>query len=266
MATTAARPKEKAKPARPADKPGKPQAAAKSGRPRPAHKPKHAARPPAKSGKKTSASGTALARRSSYSPIVSAVARRALSAGTERVSEAALRGAQAGEQALHLARQKAIEVTSTSVAVKARQRPPIQAAVDVAVPSAVAWKEWMHLQWLPDGGNRVIDVERDDDELTGRLQAGGDSEAWQAQILDEREEESFAWWSVQGSDCAGLITFHALSERLTRIELNLDVHAVSIAQAMALASRLADRRVMADLRRFKARLELINPDLYADLA
>jgi uncharacterized membrane protein len=243
MATTAARPKQKTKPARTADKPRKARAAAKSGR------------------------GTALARRPSHTPIVSTVARRALSAGTARVSEAAQRGAQAGEQALHLARQKAIEITSTSVAVKATQRPPIQAAIDVAVPSAVAWKEWMRLQWLPDGGHRVIDLERDgDDALTGRLQAGSDSEDWRAQILDEREEESFAWWSVQGSDCAGLITFHALSERLTRIELNLDVRAVSIAQAMVLASRLADRRVMADLRRFKARLELINPDAYADRA
>ncbi|MGB9183480.1 MAG: hypothetical protein WCB67_05395 [Solirubrobacteraceae bacterium] len=262
MATTAARPKQKTKSAQ-ADEVGKPRAAAKSDRPRSADKRKQGASP-SKSGKKASA-GTAIARRSSPSPIVSAVARRALSAGTGRVSEAAQRGAQAGELALHLARQKAIEVTSTSVKVKTTQRPPIQAAIDVAVPIAVAWEEWMRLEWLPDGASRVIDIERDgDDELTGRLQSG-DREDWRAQILDEREEDSFAWESVEGSDCAGLISFHALSERLTRIELNLDVRAVTIAQAMALASRLADRRVMADLRRFKARLELINPDVYADL-
>ncbi len=268
MATTAARPtKKKTKSAQTADQVNQPRSATKPGRPGKGQKPKNAVGARATAGKPTSAIGTAVARRSSPGPIVSTVARRALSAGTERVSQAAQRGAQAGELALHLARQKAIEFTSTSVEVKTTQRPPIQAAVDVAVPSPVAWGEWMRLEWLPDGGNRVIDIERDDaGELTGRLQ-GGDSEAWRAKILDEREDESFAWESVEGrSDCAGLITFHALSERLTRIELNLDVRAVSITQAMALASRLADRRVMADLRRFKARLELINPDVYADFA
>jgi uncharacterized membrane protein len=273
MATTAARPKQKTKSARAADRAQKPRAAAKPVRPRAVPKPKNAAAAPSKSGKKTSAGSAALARRASpglarrSSPtIVSLVARRALSAGTGRVSEAAQRGAHAGELALQVARQKAIEVTSTSVKVTATQRPPIQAAVDVAVPSAVAWAEWMRLEWLPDGGSRVVDVERDgDSELTGRLQGLGDGHGWRAQILDEREDESFAWLSVEGGDSAGLITFHALSERLTRIELNLDIRAVNIAQAMALASRLADRRVIADLRRFKARLELINPDLYADL-
>ncbi|MGH2867064.1 MAG: hypothetical protein ACRDNK_05770 [Solirubrobacteraceae bacterium] len=265
MATTAARPtQQKTKSAPAADKVKPPQSAGKSGRPRKPDKPNSGDGAPSKPGKSTRAMGTAVARRSSPSPIASTVARHALSVSTGRVSEAAQRGAQAGELALQLARQKAIEVTSTSVKVKTTQRPPIQAAVDVAVPSAVAFGEWMHLEWLPDGGNRVLDVEREGDrELTGRLQ-GGEGEGWRAEILDEREEESFAWESVQGSDCAGLITFHALSERLTRIELSLDVRPVSMAQAMALASRLADRRVMADLRRFKARLELINPDLYAD--
>lgn len=175
----------------------------------------------------------------------------------------ARRSVHGGAMAVRMINEKAIERSSTSVEAAAGQRPPIQAAVDVAVPSAVAWREWMRLEWLPEGVDRVSGIERTaDDELSGCLD--GDDTDWMAQILDEREEESFAWESQEGSDCAGLITFHALSERLTRIELSLDVRPLSLAQAVAVTARRADRRAAADLRRFKARLEQINPDLYED--
>jgi uncharacterized membrane protein len=85
---------------------------------------------------------------------------------------------------------------------------------------------------------------------------------WEAEIKDEREDESFAWLSVEGTDVAGLATFHQLSERLTRIELDLDVVPTNPSEAMMLALHLAHRRAEADLRRFKAHVEFINPDVY----
>jgi uncharacterized membrane protein len=107
-----------------------------------------------------------------------------------------------------------------------------------------------------------VDVERDGDLLIGRL-AGARPRDWAAEILDERPCESFAWRSVEGSDCAGLITFHKLSERLTRVEADLDVVPMGAAQTLAFASHLAHRRAEAELRRFKARLEFVSPDVYA---
>jgi uncharacterized membrane protein len=193
------------------------------------------------------------------------IAGRAPSSGTGNVSSLSREGLERAAMVVQQVRRKATELTSTSVGADATGRPPIQAAVDAAVPSRVAWQEWISLEWLPEGVNRVLDVERDGDgELTGRLR-GQDDHDWAAKILDEREEESFAWESTRGSDCAGLITFHSLGERLTRIELSLDIRPVSMAQAAALSARMADRRAAADLRRFKARLELINPDSYEGL-
>jgi uncharacterized membrane protein len=188
------------------------------------------------------------------------VARRTVTSGVGNVSESLERAATV----VGRVRRKAIEAASTSVEANTTRRPPIQAAVDAAVPNHVAWQEWIRLQWLPEGVDAVVGVERDaGDKLTGRLR-GRDGHKWAARVLDERDEESFAWESTRGSDCAGLVTFHALGERLTRIELSLDVRPVNAAQAAALSTRLADRRAAADLRRFKARLELINPDAYDD--
>lgn len=161
--------------------------------------------------------------------------------------------------------ERAAEGTGEAIAqtrVKlTRRRLPIQRSVDIAVPLRLAWEEWAALEFLPEGAHTVSEIERDGGELTGRT-SGPRQRDWSAEILDERPEQSFAWQSQEGSDCAGLITFHRLSERLTRVELNLDVVPSSPAEAAALATRLADRRTETELRRWKARLELISPDLY----
>jgi uncharacterized membrane protein len=144
------------------------------------------------------------------------------------------------------------------------QRMPIQQSIDVAVPPAVAWEQWMEFTYFPEGSRRVVDVERDDDVLEGHLD-GLTSREWEAEIIDERECESFAWRSIKGSDSAGLVTFHELAERLTRIELNLDVRPTDLGEAAGLALRLADHRVRSELRRFKAHAELLSPDIYDEL-
>lgn len=150
-----------------------------------------------------------------------------------------------------------------SVMDRARQLP-IQRYVDVAVPLEVAWDQWMKFDYFPEGAHRVEDVEREGDHLVGQV-ASPAADDWEAEIIEERPEESFAWQSIDGSDCAGLVTFHRLSDRLTRIELNLDVRPTGLAEALALSLHLADRRAEADLRRFKAHAELLNPDTYQDI-
>jgi uncharacterized membrane protein len=142
-----------------------------------------------------------------------------------------------------------------------RPKLPIQVAVDVAVPLDFAWSEWMALRFLPEGLGRVVDIERAGGELSGRID-GDSHEAWSATVLDERDRESFAWRSTEGSDCAGLVTFHSLSERLTRLELMLDVLPQGVSESALLLAHVADRRARNELRRFKADLELVSPDVY----
>jgi uncharacterized membrane protein len=178
--------------------------------------------------------------------------RRALDSGAELLREAADRAADRASDVAH----RALETTWN-------RRLPIQVSIDVAVPVSFAWEEWLSFEWLCEGVDTVQDVERDGDMLYGRI-AGPRARDWDAEILDERPCESFAWRSVEGSDCAGLITFHELSERLTRIEIDLDVLPTGPGQALAFASHLAHRRAESELRRFKAHLEFINPDVYAE--
>jgi len=179
------------------------------------------------------------------------------------VSKAASGTLEAGAGLIRKAADRAAATGHETAEKTADKRLPIQRSVDVAVPIRVAWDEWMAFESIPEGVHTVVEIERDGDELLGRTSGPRPTE-WAAEILDEREQQSFAWQSHEGSDCAGLVTFHDLSKRLTRIELNLDVVPTGLAETFQLTLHLADRRAEADLRRFKARLELINPDLYEE--
>lgn len=144
------------------------------------------------------------------------------------------------------------------------QRLPIQRSIDIAVPPEIAWQQWSELRHLPEGVHRLSRVQREGDELTGHID-GPRRADWSAEVIDEREQESFAWRTTEGPDSAGLATFHPLSVRLTRIELTIDVRPEGLGEAATLALHLADKRVEGELRRFKADAELLNPDVYEEL-
>jgi uncharacterized membrane protein len=143
---------------------------------------------------------------------------------------------------------------------------PIQLSIDLAVPLELAYEEWMKLEFVPEGVHTVRDVRRSGDRLKGRIAGGRANARWRAEVREERPGESFAWRSLAGSDCLGLVTFHRLAERLTRLEVELDVIPKRAAEAFELLTHIADRRAEADLRRFKAELERISPDDYPSLA
>jgi uncharacterized membrane protein len=223
-----------------------------------AAKPTAAAASATKTAAKRAKRGAKAAKPGGGAPGVSKLTRFAAGKVIKATAKGALRS---GAYAL----RKAVQHTATTgrevYERAASNRLPVQVSVDVAVPLQIAWEEWMSSTTFTEGVHRIEQVERDGDTLIGKIAGprGGD---WEAEIVDEREQESFAWRSVQGTDCAGLATFHRLSERLTRIELDLDVLPTNPAQAVALSLHLAQRRAEAQLRRFKARVEFINPDVY----
>ena len=292
MATTSSRPragtKAATRPARTPDKAGKPKPASKAGKPRKASKPApgkpaHAqpdtggsgAGSPGEGGGNAAETVTDLVHSAAPHPkslaakgawkLAKVIAKRALptGSGSGALTTLPAAGLKRSAHAAAALRAKAIEAAGTSVDPVSEHRPPVQVSAEIAAPVDVVWGQWMRLDFLPEGVDSVVSIDRhDDDELSGRLRSN--RTGWSARILDERAPESFAWESTAGSDCAGLITFHALSERLTRVELGLDIRPTGLGQAAALTVRRADRRARADLRRFKARVELISPDAYPD--
>lgn len=178
------------------------------------------------------------------------VGERSLGAGGDAIRSLAQNAGSASRQALRAGVSRIVE-----------DRPPIQASVDVAAPISVVWSEWMSFEWFTEGVHNIEDVERSGDQLNGQISAPHERD-WSAEVVDERDEQAFAWRSVEGTDCAGLITFHKLSDRLTRVEADLDVLPTNPAEAFLLTLPIPTRRAERQLQLFKAHVEFINPDVY----
>jgi uncharacterized membrane protein len=242
--------------------------AARATKPSHAKAPTKALKPGGKGGpspvRKAKAKAAKSAARAAVSPgstsgkLARKVALRVITRAGKRIVTS---GASAARGATRGATERILEAASTTTSPGSHHRPPIQADIDVAVPVQVAWDQWMALEWVPDSAGAITGLRRGrNGELRGKLR----NERWAAEVTEVHEPHSFAWRTKRGSDCVGLITFHPLSDWLTRIELSLDAKPLALGQAAALAGHRADRRTAAELRRFKAQLELISPDDYGE--
>jgi uncharacterized membrane protein len=137
------------------------------------------------------------------------------------------------------------------------RRLPVQESVDVAVPLETAYNQFTQFEDFPKFMHRVEKVEqRDDAHLVWHENIWGIRREWEAEITDQRPNERIAWKSLSGTQTTGVVTFHALSDRLTRVEVNLDFQPQGLFEKTASGFRMSRRALRSDLMRFKAFLEM----------
>jgi uncharacterized membrane protein len=137
------------------------------------------------------------------------------------------------------------------------RRMPIQQSVDIAAPVESVWKLWNKYEDWPKFMHRLESAEKEDPthvHFQGKV--WGISRDWDAKITEKRTYETIAWTSEDGLDNAGVVTFHKLAPRLTRVELSLDVNPHGPIEKMGRGMRFTKRAVRADLHRFKAYAEM----------
>jgi uncharacterized membrane protein len=137
------------------------------------------------------------------------------------------------------------------------RRMPVQQAVDVAVPIETAYNQWTQFEDWPQFMHRVTRVTQEDDcTVSFATKIWGKTKEFVAKIETQRPEERIKWRVSQGMTHTGVVTFHELAPRLTRIEVNLDVDPGSLIEKAARGMRHVKRAVRADLHRYKAFIEM----------
>jgi uncharacterized membrane protein len=137
------------------------------------------------------------------------------------------------------------------------RRMPVQQAVDVAVPLEVAYNQWTQFEEWPQFMHRVMQASQEDDcSVNFKVKLWGKSKQFVAEIVEQRPDERIQWSSSEGVTHTGVVTFHELAPRLTRIQVSLDVEPGSLIEKAARGMRHVKRAVRADLARFKAFMEL----------
>jgi hypothetical protein len=113
-----------------------------------------------------------------------------------------------------------------------RERPlPVEESIDVVVPLETAYDRFTEFGEYADVLSR------------------GD-------VVEERQNERIAWARADGVEETAVITFHRLSDRLTRVMVTYDHQPQGLFKKAASLVRTAPHGVSADLRRFKAFVEM----------
>jgi uncharacterized membrane protein len=137
------------------------------------------------------------------------------------------------------------------------RRMPVQQAVDVAVPIETAYNQFTQFEDWPEFMHRVTRVTQEDDcTINFATKIWGKTKEFTASIETQRPDERIKWRVSQGITHSGVVTFHELAPRLTRIEVSLDVDPGSLIEKAARGMRHVKRAVRADLHRYKAFIEM----------
>lgn len=141
------------------------------------------------------------------------------------------------------------------------RRLPIQCSVDVSVPVGVAYDQWTQFEDFPEFMHRVEQIEqKDDDTVIWHENVWGVTRSWESQIVEQVPDERIVWRSDDRGGHSGVVTFHELSDRLTRVELNVDFQPQGLFEKLASGLRFHRRAVKTDLQRYKAFVEMRNEE------
>jgi hypothetical protein len=135
---------------------------------------------------------------------------------------------------------------------------PVHQSIDVAVPLETAYNQWTQFEQWPQfmrGVTRVI--QEDDATVWFETKLWGRRRPFTAVIDTQRPDERIRWRVTEGITHTGVVSFHELAPRLTRIELLLDIEPSGMLEKAARGLRQVKRAAGSDLDRFKALVELL---------
>jgi uncharacterized membrane protein len=138
---------------------------------------------------------------------------------------------------------------------------PIQESIDVAVPLGGAFELGSQFLDFPEYLGRVEEVEEvDDSHFVFVAKARRRLHEMEVEIVDERPEERIEWECAGELGHAGVLTFHPLAPRLTRLELTIERRPEGVSERLSRQIHLPERAIQAELHRFKAHAELLDED------
>ncbi|HEX4720280.1 MAG TPA: SRPBCC family protein [Thermoleophilaceae bacterium] len=133
------------------------------------------------------------------------------------------------------------------------RRMPFQWDIDIGVPLEDVYKHWTDYEEWPNFMHRLQSVsQEDDDTVKFKAKIWGISREFTAEICDEQENQRIKWKVTEGLTHQGVVTFHELAPRLTRVEVSFDVEPGGMIEKAARGMRHVKRAARADLSRFKA--------------
>jgi uncharacterized membrane protein len=134
--------------------------------------------------------------------------------------------------------------------------PSVTKSIDVKVPITTAYNQWTQFETFPNFMGGVESITQTDDTHSHWItKIGGVTREFDTVITEQHPDERVAWTSTEGTDHAGVVTFHRLSDDETKVTVQLEWNAEGILEKAGALVGVDDRQVGADLDRFKKYIE-----------
>jgi len=132
----------------------------------------------------------------------------------------------------------------------------IEESIDVEVPVSTAYNQWTQFEEFPRFMEGVEEIRQLDDTHTHwKTKIAGVEREFDAEITEQHPDERVAWRATDGAQHAGVVTFHRIDDRVTRVMLQLDTEPEGIVEQAGDKLGVVKRRVKSDLGRFKEMME-----------
>lgn len=134
---------------------------------------------------------------------------------------------------------------------------PIQGSIDVALPVAAVFELCTRFEEYPQMIERVSEVDVEDDtHFTVIARTGKSQHPLSIELVGEEAEERLDWECVGELEHSGVLTFHPLAPRLTRLEITIERDSEGPLAQLVRVVGLPERALRQEMRRFKAVAEL----------
>jgi uncharacterized membrane protein len=128
--------------------------------------------------------------------------------------------------------------------------------VDVDVPVSTAYNQWTQFESFPkfmDGVERIEQLTPTRTHWVTKI--AGVQREFDAEITEQHPDERVAWRTVEGPRQSGVVTFHRLDDRHTRVTLQMEHDPQGLTEKAGDALGIVERRVKGDLEHFKEFIE-----------
>ncbi|MDZ4825935.1 MAG: SRPBCC family protein [Actinomycetota bacterium] len=132
----------------------------------------------------------------------------------------------------------------------------IEQSIEVEVPVRTAYNQWTQFEEFPRFMEGVDEVRQvTDTQLHWKAEIAGVKREWDAEITEQIPDERVAWKSTDGTENAGVVTFHRIAPETTKVMLQLDFDPEGFVESAADALGVVRLRTKGDLNRFKEFIE-----------
>ncbi|MGN6608931.1 MAG: SRPBCC family protein [Jatrophihabitans sp.] len=129
-------------------------------------------------------------------------------------------------------------------------------SIDVEVPVSTAYNQWTQFESFPKFMGGVDSITQTDDRHNHwKTTVGGVTREFDTEVTEQHPDERVAWKSTDGTTHAGVVTFHRLDERKSRVTVQIDWQPEGLVEKAGAAVGVDDHQVKADLKRFKEFIE-----------